>query len=276
MHSRRHFQVHTFVFSVLLAGVWSSALAETVRIGGTGAALGTMLLMGKAFQKSHPEHSVTVLPSLGSSGGLKALQGGALDVAVSARDVNPEEKAAGLSAKKYGTTAFIFVSHGKASIQPLTNKVIAAIFSGKQVSWPNGQPIRLVLRPKGDSDTKQLMKFSSDIEAALMAAHAKSGMTLAITDTDAADLVDKMPGAFATSTLSLVLSENRNFNILSLNGVKPNAQTITNGTYPHTKDMYAVIGTNASGGAKQFLHFLRSPQGLKILEETGHNQSEPP
>lgn len=276
MNRHCHFQVHIFGFLVLLANVSSSAFAETVRIGGTGAAVGTMQLMGEAFQKAHPEHSVKVLPSLGTSGGLKALQGGALDVAVSARDVNPEEKAAGLSAHRYGTTAFIFVSHGKAPIQPLTKEAIAAMYSGKQASWSNGQPIRLVLRPKGDSDTKQLTKFSSDIEAAVMAAHARSGMTLAVTDSDSADQVEKMPGAFATSTLSLVLSENRNFNILPVDGVKPSSQTLNDGTYPHTKDMYAVVGTNSSAEAKQFLQFLRSPQGLEILKKTGHKPSVAP
>lgn len=276
MNSGRQLQFFTFVFSAALASGWSSALAETVRIGGTGAALGTMQLMGAAFQKAHPEHSVKVLPSLGTSGGLKALQGGALDVAVAARDITPEEKAAGLSSQMYGTTAFIFVSHAKAPMQSLTKEAIEAIYSGKQASWSNGQPIRLVLRPKGDSDTKQLTKFSPAIEAGVMAAHAKSGMILAITDSDSADQLDRTPGAFATSTLSLVLSENRNVNILPLNGVKPTLQTLTNGTYPHTKDMYAVTGTSASSGAKQFMQFLRSPQGLKILHNAGHKATVAP
>lgn len=276
MKRRRHLQVHTFAFSVLLAGVESSAFAETIRIGGTGASLGTMQLIGNAFQQAHREHSVKVLPSLGSSGGLKALQGGALDIAVSARDVNPEEKAAGLSARKYGTTAFIFISHGKTPIQPLTKESIAAMYSGKQATWSNGQPIRLVLRPKGDSDTKQLIKLSPEIEAAVMAAHARSGMALAVTDSDSADQVEKSPGAFATSTLSLVLSENRNFNILPLDGVKPTVQTLTNGTYPHTKDLYVAIGANASAGAKHFVQFLRSARGLEILKQTGHKASVAP
>lgn len=272
----RHYMLRTFAFSVLLVGVSFSALADTVRIGGTGAALGTMTLVGEAFQKAHPEHSVKVLPSLGTSGGLKALQGGALDVAVSARDVNAEEKGAGLIAYKYGTTAFIFVSHAKTPVQPLTKDLIAALYSGKQTSWANSQPVRLVLRPKGDSDTKQLARFSPEIEAAVMVAHGKSGMTLAVTDTDSADQVEKTPGAFATSTLSLVLSENRDFNILPLDGVKPTVQTLADGTYPHTKDMYSVMGVAPSAGAKKFLQFLRSPQGVEIIKKTGHKSSVTP
>lgn len=276
MHRRYCFSIHTFALSVLCASISFSAIAETVRIGGTGAALGTMQLIGDAFQKAHPEHTIKILPSLGTSGGLKALQGGALDLAVSARDVNAEEKAAGLSAYKYGTTAFIFVSQAKTPVQPLTTESIAALYSGKQASWSNGTPVRLVLRPKGDSDNKQLIKFSPEIEAAVMTAHSKSGMTLAVTDSDSADQVDKLPGAFATSTLALVLSENRNFNILPLDGIKPTTQTLADGTYPHTKDIYAVSDANASAGAKQFLHFLRLPQGVEILKKTGHKLNMAP
>lgn len=266
----RHLQFHTFALSVLLTGVSCSALAETVRIGGTGAAVGTMKLLGEAFQKAHPEHNVKVLQSLGTSGGLKALQGGALEIAVSARDVNPEEKAAGLSGYKYATTALIFISHPKTPAQPLTNESIAALYSGKQANWSNGEPVRLVLRPKSDSHNKLLVKFSPDVEAAVMAAHAKPGMMLAITDVDAADHVEKTPGAFTTSTLSLVLSENRAFNILPFDGVKPTSQSLADDTYPHTTDMYAVTGATASAGAKQFMQFLRSPQGVQILKKTGH------
>lgn len=270
MLRRYCFSSHTLALSLLCTGMSYSAIAETVRIGGTGAALGTMQLIGEAFQRAYPEHSVKILPSLGTSGGIKALQGGRLDLAVSARDVNAEEKVAGLSAYKYGTTAFIFVSHAKTPVQALTKESIAALYSGRQASWSDGKPVRLVLRPKGDSDTKQLTKFSPEIEAAVMTAHAKSGMTLAVTDSDSADQVEKIPGAFATSTLALVLSENRNFNILPLDGVKPTAQTLADATYPHTKDMYAVTGANPSAGSKQFLQFLGLPPGMEILKKTGH------
>lgn len=264
---------NALALSILCTGAPCSAIADTITIGGTGAALGTMQLIGEAFQKSRPEHSVKVLPSLGTSGGLKALQAGKLDLAVGARDVTAEEKAAGLSAYMYGTTAFIFVSNGKTPVQALTKESIAALYSGEQASWSDGKPVRLVLRPKGDTDTKQLSKMSPLIEAAVMAAHAKGGMILAVTDSDSADQVENVPGAFATSTLALVLSENRNLNVLSLDGVKPTSQTLANATYTATKDMYAVTSANASSGTRQFLQFLSLPIGVKILKNTGHKFS---
>ena len=139
MRKNNYFSIFGKIAPFTLACSFSvHAIAETVTIGGTGAGLGTMSLIGKAFEKLHPEHSIKVLPSLGSSGGIKALQSGALQIAVSTRDVAPEEKAAGLSATQYGTTAFVFVGHAKTPPLALTKENIADIYSGKQHSWSNG------------------------------------------------------------------------------------------------------------------------------------------
>jgi phosphate transport system substrate-binding protein len=44
-----------------------------LKIGGTGAALGTMRLLGDAIMRSRQTATIEVLPSLGSGGGIKAL-----------------------------------------------------------------------------------------------------------------------------------------------------------------------------------------------------------
>lgn len=258
----------------LVCSLSAQAIAETVTIGGTGAGMGTMTMMGKAFEKLHPEHSIKVLPSLGTSGGIKALQSGALQIAVANRDVTHEEKAAGLSATKYGTTAFVFVGHAQTPPIDLTNEKVADIYSGKQYSWSNGQAIRVVLRPVQDADTKSLNMISPAIAAAVSAGRTRSGMVVAITDTDSADQVEKTPNAFGTSTLALLLSENRNVHLFSLHKVKPSVQSINDGSYPYTKAMYVVASASSSVGARQFLQFIGSPKGAAILKKTGHKTTE--
>lgn len=267
--------IKAIFFALFLSCISSSALAEPIRIGGTGAALGTIHQLAAAFHKEHPAFRVSVLPSLGTSGGLKALQGGALDIAVTARDINVEEKNAGMTAFNYGTTAFILVSHPKVKPLSLTKESLASLYSGKQAQWSDGQPVRLILRPKSDTDTKQLNKFSPEIEAAVAVAHAKTGMIVAITDTDAADNLEKIPGAFGTSTLALLLSEKRNLNIVSIDGITPSIETLSNGSYPHIKDMYIVTMSMRSEGVKSFTSFITSAKATEILKKTGHRIPAP-
>ncbi len=74
------------------------AQAEEIKIGGTGGALATMQLLGDAYSKNHPETKIIVLPSLGSSGGIKAVLAGAIQVAVSSRPIKDSETSLGASA----------------------------------------------------------------------------------------------------------------------------------------------------------------------------------
>lgn len=258
------------VFALLSSGWAATASAEVIRIGGTGFALGTMQDLGEAFERKHPGHSVKIAPSLGTSGGLKALQSGALELAVTARDLKPEEKAANLSATRYGTTALAFVSRAKVAVMPLTAEKIADVYSGRQANWPGGQPIRLVLRPQQESETHVVKKISPAVEAAVDAAHGKSGMVIAITDADAADQIERTAHAFGTSALSLVLSEDRKLTIHSVDGVMPSLRTVKDGSYPHTRTAYIVAPASPSAGASQFLQFIRTSQGLDILRKNGH------
>jgi hypothetical protein len=55
--------------------------AETIRTGGTGAALGTMRLLADAYRKIEPEFSLEIVPNLGSSGGMQTLNHNAVHFA---------------------------------------------------------------------------------------------------------------------------------------------------------------------------------------------------
>lgn len=257
-------------FFCLGAVVSGHALADTVRIAGTGAATGTMRLLGKAFEKVQPQHAINVYDSLGTSGGIMALQRKRLDIATGARDLTIPEKESGLESRKYGASPFIFVSHPETPPLPLDLQKIADIYSAKMATWANGKPIRLVLRPLASSDTALLAGMSADISAAVAAALQKEGMIVSMTDTDAADQVETTRGAFAASTLAVVLSEGRHVTVHPVDGVIPSVESVSTGRYPYMKDLYLFSRKQPSDATRQFLEFVRSEQGAQILRATGH------
>jgi phosphate transport system substrate-binding protein len=246
------------------------AIADVIMIGGTGSGVGTMTLLGQAIEKTTRTHTVKVVPALGTGGGIKALQGGALQVAVANRDVSAEEKASGFVSYKYGSTPFVFVTHSKAPPLALTKDKVAAIYDGREPNWPNGQTIRLVLRPANDSDTQLLMGISPEVGAAVAASNKRAGLVISMTDDDAADQIEKTPFALGASTLALVLSEGRSLNVLSLDGQMPTVAALENGSYKLAKDLYAITPAVPSEGVKQFIQFLRSVPAIDILKKTGH------
>lgn len=244
------------------------ALDAALRAGGTGSALGAMALLGRAFERAG-EARLELVPNLGSSGALKALSAGAIDVAFVSRPLSPGELAAGLQAREYGRTPFVLVT---SRVEPagLSRERIADMLAGRVAAWPDGRPVRFVLRPDSDVDTALLASMSPAIARALEAARTRPGMNIAATDQDAADAAERIPGAIATCTLALVVSEGRRLHPMPIDGVAPSTRTLADGAYPYQKRMYAVVGASPSAAARRFVEFLGTREARAILESHGH------
>ncbi|HOJ97716.1 MAG TPA: substrate-binding domain-containing protein, partial [Methanospirillum sp.] len=50
---------------------------------------------------------------------------------------------------------------------------------------------------------------------------------------------------------------------------KPSVATVKSGTYPLSRELYFVTNGEPTGLAKEFLDFVLSPEGQKIVEEKG-------
>jgi phosphate transport system substrate-binding protein len=239
--------------------------AETIKIGGTGGALGTMRMLGEAFRKQYPNMEVVVVLGLGSGGGPKALMGGALDVAVTARPWKRREKADGAVARLYGWSPFVMAVSAANPTANLTIQNILDIHSGKKTTWPDGQRLRLILRPLTDSDTQMLLSRSPDMEQAVKSAHQREGMNIAITDEESADAIQSTPGAVGTSMVSLIVAENRPLKALAIKGVAPSVKTIADGSYPWFKSFYLVTKADSPPSSRLFVEFVLSPRGRQLL-----------
>ena len=259
------------VASLFALGSAPAARAEDIKIGGTGSALAAMQLLADAYARQHPGSKITVLPSLGSGGGIKAALSGAIQVAVSARPLSEAETKAGAVAVEYARTPFVFATAVTNKTAGLTEPELVNILSGRTEQWPDGRKIRLVLRPVGDSDSEMVKSISPALREAKTAAEQRKGMPFAVTDQDAADSIEKIPGALGTSTLAQIISEKRALKALKWNGVEPSAKSLADGSYPLYKELYLVTAANAPPSAQQFVAFVRSATGRDILLRNGHH-----
>jgi hypothetical protein len=57
-----------FLAPIFMLLVTCAAAAEEIKIGGSGAGLGTIELLADAFAEKSPDFQATLVPSLGSSG----------------------------------------------------------------------------------------------------------------------------------------------------------------------------------------------------------------
>jgi phosphate transport system substrate-binding protein len=253
----------------LHVGVMNVSAAEPIRINGSGSGLFMMTPLIKAYTKAHPDVRITMEKPLGSSGAIKALLGGALDIAVSSKVLKPEELSMGAVSREYGRTPLAFVTGKKGGKTDITTKELEDIYSGRLKTWPDGVPIRLILRPDSDIDTKILEGLSPEMGKAVKIAHSQKGMAVAITDPESDDAVAKTQGSLGAAALPAILADKAPLSVLALNGVKPTVATLANGTYPLAKDIRFVTTKNTPPEAVKFLEFIYSPQGRAIAGNAG-------
>lgn len=259
-----------FACVVMLAASGSGARAETLRIGGMGSALGVMDQLGEAFAASWPDVTVKVLPSLGSSGGIKALLAGAIDIAVSSRPLEDLEREAGAEATLLARTPLAVVTHLSNRAETITIEGLEAMYAGERITWPNGTPIRLVLRPEAETDTKLLRALSPGMDQAMALALERPGLAMATTDQDSAQLLEQVPGSLGVAALGQLTSEGRRLTVLALDGVVPSATLLGDPHYWFFEDLYVVTRPEATRTAFAFSQFVRSPEAHEILLRTDY------
>jgi len=246
-----------------------AAAAQPVAVSGTGSSLSSIKLLSEPFMKGNPQVRIDVLPALGTTGAVKAVLAGKLDIGVGGRPLKEEERKGGVVAVPYARVPFVFGVHRGVKTTGITLREAAAIYAGKKTAWDDGSPIRLILRPEGESDLEILRGMSKEMAAAVNIALRRKGMIYAMNDQESADAIERTPGAFGAVTLTMVTLGNRSIRVLPLDGVLPTGKSLNDGIYPHSKDFFFITGKATSGAARSFIEFARSRDGAAILSRAG-------
>jgi len=262
------------IIAVLILHAGSGRLSAsgpvTIKIGGTGGAIGSMKELALAYQKKHPETTVKIIPHLGTRGGIKAVFDGALDIGLAGRKLSQQELAQGLQEFEYARSPFVFVT-AKGRAMDLTLDTVAKLYRGDTRKWPDGTPIRIIMRPEGDVDIIMLKAMSPEIRDAVVRAESREGMLIAMDDQENCDMIEKIKGAFGTSTLTQIIAEKRALTALPFNGVTPDIKAMVAGRYPYYKSFHLFIGPKSSPLSQAFIEFVKSPEGKRILARTGNH-----
>ena len=263
-----HTSSSKFLFVAFFAGLLmapNAASAATLRSGGTGTSVGMLKQVGGEFAAgTGGAVKVEVVPSLGSSGALRALIDGKLDLAVSARPLKPEEASAGLRQVLVMRTPYVLAtSHPQP--QQLKAADLPKLFQGETPAWPDGSPIRLILRPRSEIDTVLLGDMFAGMAEALEAARRRGDIPTAATDQDNVALAQRLAGSFTGTTLTQLATERSSLHPIPIDGVAPTLANLESGAYRFAKTLHFVIGGKSAPETQKFVAFLQSPEGLKAL-----------
>jgi phosphate transport system substrate-binding protein len=183
--------------------------------------------------------------------------------------MNESERKLGAVEMEYARTPFVFAVSTKSRVTAITSRELADIYAGRRVNWADGSAVRIVLRPASEIDTEMVKNISPEIERGLAAAEARPGLQFSVNDQDAANDLERIPGAIGPSSLALIVSEKRGLRALKLDGKEPTPMNAASGAYPYYKRLFLVTGAKRPAAVERFVAFVRSPAGRKIIASNG-------
>lgn len=242
------------------------AAAQTLRLGGTGGGMGMAQRIADAYAAAGPR--IEVIPGLGSSGAINAVADGAIELAITSRQLKPKEVERGLTAVFFARTPIVWVTSHPAP-PAIGSADIPGIYEAAAPKWADGSPIRIVLRVASETDVSIVEGYFPGLAEAFAAARLRPEIPVTATDQDNVAVAEQLPGSFVHAGLSQIVTENINLRVVTLDGVVPTPESLQNGAYPYEKPFYLVYAPSSAEAAGRLLEFLRSDQGRTLLRDAG-------
>ena len=133
-------------------------------VPGTGDSLVVLQRLALEYQRIYPERKIEIPPSIGSTGGIRMLLQGEVELARVARTLRLEEEAQGLKWLEFARSPIVFVGNLPDKCQTnLSSAQVVAVFSGEIDRWSQlgncpDHKIYLARREAGDSSDNVLQK----------------------------------------------------------------------------------------------------------------------
>lgn len=175
-----------------------------------------------------------------------------------------------------GSEAFVFFTNVKNPVNNLSIKQIQGIYAGEITNWKEvGGPFRGILafqRPENSgSQTIMQNRVMKDIKMMEPTQETRaSGM---------GEIISRVAGyrnaqnaiGYSFMYYSSQMIQNNQIKYLSINGIKPETETIRSKTYPFTIPVYAVtLKSNKNENVGKLLKWITSEEGQTLVERTGY------
>lgn len=265
-----------FVVSLMMVlGLCSGAFAAGLTINGSTTILPFAQIAVERFMSAHPEVKIS-LSGGGSGNGIKALIDKTTDIANASRKIKDSEiekaKANGVEVNEtvVAIDCIVPIVHPDNPVKDLTLEQLKKIYTGEIKNWQElggkKAPIAVVGRDsssgtygtwqemvveKGDKETKSRVTPKAQVAAS-------SGAMLT--------MIGENKNAIGYDGIGYL---NPSVKALSVNGVQASLETAKNGEYPLSRSLYMYTNGLPSGLIKDFIDYMLSDDGQKIVKETG-------
>ena len=266
----RFFKAITFVCSLLVAAPAMAASQEII-INGSTTVLPIMQKVGEAFMKANPDISLAISGG-GSGNGIKALNEGLCQVAMSSRDIKSSESAEAQTknVKPYriaiAVDALVPVVHPGNPVGELSAAQLKDIYAGKISNWKEvgGKDEKIVVISRDTSSgtyetwEEIIMKKERVSPRALL--QASNGAVVQTVSRN-----ERAIGYIGFGYLNDSLKK------VDVDGISASPETALSRTWPISRELYLFTNGEPQGVVKKLVDFILAPdKGQKNVLEAGY------
>ena len=248
-----------------------------LRLAGSGSNLPLTRALANAFVARRPWLRVRVHESIGSGGGIRATRERAIEIGLSSRGLRSDEAARGLVELPYARVAVVLAGNPSVPVRGVTSKELLDLYAGRREHWSDGSPVVLLEREPGDSSHLAVYAAVPEFEAIDREAWASGRGRKLFHDRAMQEALISTPGAVGLFDQGLAVIQGLPIIVLEFNGQRPSQDAVKTGRYPLHKDLAFVLPDDeADPLALEFISFVFSHEGQRIIDESGYVSLDPP
>lgn len=268
MRKRTWSAVRGFLTFLLVFG-GSPLWAENLSIQGSTTMYPLLERALEVFADRSPDTAISLSGS-GSANGLRALLDGTADLAASSRPLTSREWAMAAEREvrpvehRIAVDAIVVIVHPTNVVRGLSLEELRRIFAGEVTSWQEvGGEERAVAAIWRDS-TSGTQRLWEDV---VMQGRRDNPGALVVPSSG--QLLEEVAGNPRAIGYDGVGFASDRVKVLAVEGIAPTKENALSGTYPLSRFLTLYSNGDPSPGAAAFIAFLRSPEGQRLVAQSG-------
>lgn len=269
---RAHLLLRNFlvVLFAALTFIVSSHAAEKLIIDGLTGVTPLVAALAKAHQAQNPGTTIEIGKGLGTKERIQALTDGTIDIAMASHGLDVADiRRQGMLVHEIAKVPVLFGVNASVPVTNVSDAQVCDIYSGKTKNWKDvgGSDLAIVVLTRPDSEVDAIVVREKI--ACLTSLKMPDSVKVIPGAGAMAKELATTPGAIGMTTMTVVEQSQNQVKPLALQGIAPTAENVQRQTYLLARDSFLVVKTPASATAVQFLEFIRSPSGAKVIAANG-------
>ncbi|MDR0676916.1 MAG: PstS family phosphate ABC transporter substrate-binding protein [Elusimicrobiota bacterium] len=243
---------------------------EEITVSGSTTVLPIAQAASEDYMNTKKDISISVRGG-GSGVGITSLIDGRCDIANSSRKIKDKEilqaNQNGIKPKEYiiAMDGIAVIVNQTNPIKNLTKEQLKSIFTGKTSNWAEvggkNQKIVVVSRDSASGTFEAFNTLVLDEEK------VREDALLDASNKGVATIIEKTPSAIGYIGIAYL---SKNTKAVDIDSITCSKQNVLNNSYPLSRNLYMYTIENPKTSVKDFINFILSQKGQKIVTETGY------